>query len=406
MNYICLDTNTWIYLANGTEPVRLLHFIEKQIQKGNITVLLPKIVKTEWDNNKEMKVMQGSINYFKNIRLEFDKILKLLGDNNQHDVLNFLIDEENNDQDDLIQIIEKFKQKKASLTKAVSRNITLIDNIFKYHSQLIEIEDHIHMKAGYYALERKAPFKSKNSFADALILFSLLDYVKKNCIEDSMFISYNISDFCEKKTANSIEIHPDLIQEFETAKCRYYRFVGEAINTIEEIITKEELDLIEYLQNEYEPEYCDVCSEMNDRLSTVSFYKHSLIDERIVKEIDMSQLEFDFDTNYTTEPTNKKLFSTVEVGSCEWCSTEHFICVNCNTKNVIWEGEYGDRKECEGCGLNYIIEDYNDWEENKPSYIIPKETVTCEKCGEEFEEEDMIENLCADCEEGYSYGDK
>lgn len=406
MHYISLDTNTWIYLANGTEPVRLLYFIKEQILKGNIILLLPELVKTEWDNNKERKVMQGSLNYFKNIFEEFDKILRLLGDNEKSDVLNFLLVIKD-DSADLRRAIEKFKQKKESLKNVVTKNIELIDDIFQNHSKIIKIRSEDYMKAGQYALEKKAPFKAKNSFADALILFSLLNYVEVNSIENSMFISYNTNDFCEKKTDGTISLHSDLIHDFEVAKCRYFRIVGEAINTIKEIITKEELELIEYLQNEYEPEYCNICSEMHGKLSTISFHKHDLKDERTLTKNDDLQLKINFGDEEENIIKNliKTNHTTIDVGSCDWCNTEHFICINCNTVNSVWDEEYGEKKECKGCGLNYLIEDYDYWDETKPCYIIAETKLICEKCGEEFEEENMSENLCLNCEEKYFYGD-
>ncbi len=40
----------------------------------------------------------------------------------------------------------------------------------------------------------------------------------------------------------------------------------------------------------------------------------------------------------------------------------------------------------------------------KIEYTVPKSKDTCQKCGDEFDIEDMIENLCIDCENVYSYG--
>ncbi|MEA5406045.1 hypothetical protein VB776_24110 [Arcicella sp. DC2W] len=68
MHYISLDTNTWIYLANGTEPVRLLHFIKQEVERGNITILLPEIVSSEWDLHKDKTVRQGSIKHFNDVQ--------------------------------------------------------------------------------------------------------------------------------------------------------------------------------------------------------------------------------------------------------------------------------------------------------------------------------------------------
>ncbi|RYX87541.1 hypothetical protein EON73_01205 [bacterium] len=80
MHYLTLDTNTWIYLANGTEPVRLLTFIKQEMDKKNITLLLPEIVVKEWDKNKDKAVKQGGLKHYKDVNEALDRIQKLLGD--------------------------------------------------------------------------------------------------------------------------------------------------------------------------------------------------------------------------------------------------------------------------------------------------------------------------------------
>ena len=62
----------------------------------------------------------------------------------------------------------------------------------------------------------------------------------------------------------------------------------------------------------------------------------------------------------------------------------------------------------QGCGLTYFVKITTDRKgmiEDKV-YIIPKKTLICEKCGGEFEEDQMIENICIECENEYSYGEK
>ena len=91
MHYITLDTNTWIYLANGTEPVKLLHYLNSEVEKGNIKILLPLQVVTEWENNKEKNVKQGSLKHFGEIKEALDRLLKLLGEKGEKDILKFLL---------------------------------------------------------------------------------------------------------------------------------------------------------------------------------------------------------------------------------------------------------------------------------------------------------------------------
>ena len=407
MYYITLDTNTWIYLANGTEPVKLLNFIKQEVEKENITILLPEIVIKEWEVNKDKAVRQGSIKHFNDIENALERILKLLGDKGEKDVLSFLI-EKKDDGDYFKDFIENFKKKKSEIEGAVSNNIKVIDDLFRNKSTVIEIKNDIYIKCGKYALEKKAPFKFKNSYADALILFSLLDYVKTESIKNSIFISYNTDDFCEKKDKKRL-LHPDLVEEFKEANCHFYTIVGEALNTVKkDILSKEELDLIQELQNDSnwnnDIEFCLACQENNDKMSEVYFGGPiEIIDERLKNKVDLRSVKNDFFLD--SEPVFDIPYTkTIEVGNCDWCDTEHFKCIVCGELNAIWQNEYNEDKECEGCGLTYFIKRKYDRKGIEDiEYTIPNNTIKCEKCGEDFNKEDMIENLCINCENEYSY---
>lgn len=409
MHYLSLDTNTWIYLANGTEPVKLLEFIRQEVERGNIKIILPEIIITEWQRNKDKEVKQGGLKHFKDVTDSLDRILRLLGDKGERDILSFLIDEKD-DKEYFLDFAKRFKQKKIEIEEAISRNITMIESLFNHGStELIKISDAVMLKAGEFALANKAPFKKKNSFADALIILSFIEFVKSNSIEGALFISYNTEDFCEKKDGEK-NLHPDLIPEFVETKSNFYRLVGEALNTIEkDILSKEELELIrefqEEAQNEHDIDYCDVCHEMNDRFNEVYFgHPVDLLDEREQRQTDVKQL------NLYTEKEQKEqkpvpLYDKIEVGFCSWCNTEHFHCVSCGTLNAIWDNEYNERKECTGCGLPYLIEKgYEGSGMEETTYLLLDDKETCAKCGEQFLGDGSGTNICSKCEDEYSYG--
>jgi hypothetical protein len=253
------------------------------------------------------------------------------------------------------------------------------------------------------ALAKKAPFLKKNSFADAVIMFSFLEYVTANNIEDSLFVSYNTDDFCEKKDGKKL-LHPDLVPEFTSAKATFYHIVGEALQTIkEDIISKEELELIRDLQDEDEgkSERCVVC-EQNDRYSLVYFGETELLDERTFKNIHpkISQ-QNSLDLGEEFEPTFENALTSIWTGRCDYCNTEHFLCAKCGSLNEILDQEYNERKACEGCGLDYLIEVEDD-EIGMPietSYSILKPIKQCRYCGDEYDEDEFQqdEDICNDC---------
>lgn len=405
MHYITLDTNTWIYLANGTEPVRILNYIQNEVEKGNITILLPKVIVKEWHKNKDFAVKKGGLKHYKDVNDSLEKIAKLLGNNPKDESFNFLFSEKT-EKDDLKELIKKFKTKREDVEKAISGNIEIIDDLFKHETTIvIEIETKILLKAAEFALDKKAPFHSRNSFADAVIFFSFTDYVLTKEIEGAWFITYNTADFCEKNE-NRKEIHSDLLPILTEGKSKFYTIVGEAINTIEkDIISREEIEYIKRKQEEAERKvyYCEPCEEFNNRFNEVYLKKIELIDERSnIQNVDPNQHFFDYASPHNSN-VPKAMYASIEVGTCSWCSTEHFKCCNCQTLNAVWEGEYNTDKACEGCGIIYFIDTSDDYENIGENYIyrIPSDSPKCESCGEEFNPERNGNNICSKCEDEY-----
>lgn len=413
MHYLALDTNTWIYLANGTEPVRLLTYIKQEVDKNNIVILLPEIIVTEWESHKDKTVIKGSIKHFNDVSEALDKILKLLGDKGERDVMSFLLDEKD-DKDYFKDFIDNFKKKRKEIEDAIKENIKLIDDLFKHKSTIIiKTEDDVYIKSGKFAIEKKAPFKNKNSFADALIVFSFIEYVAKESIEGAIFVTYNTEDFCEKKEGKKY-LHPDLEPDFTKSKSLFYTILGEAMNTIkEDIVSKEELEWIKELQEEAErdgnTDYCEICANNNSWSNEVYFGKPKrLFDERIgIQIFNPNQIEFEFSKVLEKTPPTK-YYKKIEVGHCSWCNAEHFKCVDCGSLNALWDNDYNERKECDNCGLPYYVDTTNDNEKIGEGHIyrILKDNEICEKCGNEFEDLGNKSNICENCESEYSYGEK
>ena len=407
MHYISLDTCTWIYLANGTEPVKLLDFIFEESGKGNISIIVPRVVIYEWEKNKINTVERGAIKHFRQIIEELKRVSRLLGKKGERPKFSFLIEEED-DNEYFEEVIEKIKNKREDVKAAIQENINKIDEIFKNPSTIvIEIKDKVKLLAGQHAMERKAPFKEKNSFADALILFSFIDYVTQENIEGASFVTYNTEDFCEKSNGKK-DLHPDLEPYFKKSKSNFFRIVGELLNTIKkDIITKEELEWVKKMQLEAEiyqdVEYCQECFEMDKRPSELHFGEPiEIFNERKFDQLDPNQMEFAFAKDMQKK-IPEEIISTIQVTKCDYCGTEHFKCQKCNTVNAVWDHEFNSKKECEGCYLPYFIDTSSDYENIGEGYeyrIVKdyiKDYVNCEQCGEEFAEDDISAGICQQC---------
>jgi hypothetical protein len=401
MHYLALDTNTWIYLANGTEPAKLLNFIQSEADKGNIKLLVPQIIIKEWNANKEKAVKKTTALHFNNVLDALERIIKLLGDKAERAKWEFLLNDEHKKELEnagyFKDVCEKVKAQRKHIENAVAENIRTIDELFNHRNTVvIDISDQVIIKASQLALEKKAPFGKKNSFADALIFFSFIKYVRDNSITGAFFITYNTDDFCLKKD-NKYVFHPDLEPELLGSGSKFYQWVGEALKTIEnDIITNEELELIaeaqEYKHTREAIVYCDVCDEMNGWKNEVHFH---------YTPTDL------IDTRHEKHKSKGEQYRKVYTGGCSWCNTEHILCVKCGTAVAFWDGDYDKPKECEGgCGLIYLIDTSDDRENAGFDYVymLVSETSVCEKCGEDFIVEELHSGICNSCEDEYSYG--
>lgn len=308
MKHVALDTNSWIYLADGTEPKKFLCFLVNECREGNLEILVPKVVLDEWNRHKNNNTvtLRG-----KKLSDELKKTIEDIIDINKK--VRFVSSK--NHESELKEFSGSFEKNiSREFEEAVMDNVTIIDELFKNDAIILPTKNKLYKKAGKYALQKKAPFGSKNSFADALIIFSFLDYLRSKKIKNAMFISKNHKDFCEMKNSKK-ELHSDLKEEFEKANCKYFIYVGAALKTINKDITnEEELRFIEELHNDYSEQsicFCSVCSESHDSVAQVFFGTFTELNDRRV----LSSIKFE----------------KIEIGDCDWCGSEHFKCVSCNT---------------------------------------------------------------------------
>jgi nucleoid DNA-binding protein len=389
INYISLDTCTWIYIVNGTEPVSHLNFIKQELDKGNLRLILPKMVIEEWNRHKNDTVKKGTLKFFKETLLSLKRLAKLVGEELEEPFWAFL-KEEKKDGDDFKGLIEKFQAKKKQIEESVKSNIETVESIFK-HSNTIIIEDtdKIKLKASELAISKKAPFIKKNSFADAIIVLSFIEYVKDKSIEGAKFISYNTDDFCKKENGKT-ELHPDLAPFFNDTKSEFYKIVGEVLNTIKEnIVSEETLQLIKERQEDiFDDDYsCEECDGNREGYGNVVAFWN----------------EIDIVNEYDDTHQNSK-YTTASVGSCEWCSALHIKCPKCDCVTCLSEYSFDENIECEGgCGITYFVDTSEDYEfiGERTIKIIDHRIVKCISCGVDFIDENCTET-CDKCESEYN----
>jgi hypothetical protein len=402
MYYISLDTNAWIYLANGMEPVKLLHYIEAQVAKGNITLIVPELTIEEWQRNKSgikvgvLKELNSATDHFKRITRAITQ--------RTADAFEFLftsMDLARIEEDYFDNITKNILSNKAKLEEVIDQNILSVEKLFQHENTVrLPTTDLSKLQSSELALQKKAPFIKKNSFADAVILMTFCNYLKERAIESGIFISYNSEDYCLKENGHKI-LHPDLQPFLDEIKAKFYTVIGEAINTIEKVLTNEELARIKEVQEEWDDHYCEVCEE-NRRHSELFFSEPFAIDNEndIPEAVDYdTEIPFVDAEKIAAKPND--LVKTIQMAQCSYCGTEHYLCQKCGSVNCLWDSMYNTRIECAGCGSPYYFDQKYDYRDGGALEIrVPADKKICQGCNNDFDKL-SDSGLCSECEEKY-----
>jgi hypothetical protein len=226
MIHLVIDTCVWIELCNDllSEVRQKLTWL---IEQKKVLLLLPSIVIEEWNRQKSKVLAERS----QSVRGKI-KNAKTISEYLSPDLADHL-------EEMLTTIDDEFIEKTASAP------IREIEHLFAVPTTVVlNASDRAKVTAAEYALAKKAPFRMKNSMADALILLSATEYIISNGIKDSIFVSGNTQDF--SSTSDKAKINEDLKDLFEAPRMKYFTNIGLAINEVEsDLVSSETIKVIE-----------------------------------------------------------------------------------------------------------------------------------------------------------------
>ncbi len=324
MNYLILDTNIWIYLANGyvnpkvhdneqTHSTLLNRLIEK-FKSGEIQIVVNDIIIQEWDRNKEAKetLIQRYENLITNNEKHFMSIGTDLG------------------KADRKRLKRLHKHYKDHLKKKIQTNreqIDKLDQILKHEAVKAPITSSNKSKVTDWAIAKKAPLhKNKNSSADALIIFSSIDFLVDkidNIYNHAIFVSNNTDEFCESK--DSSLLHSDLKDEFARIGLELETHLGKALDLSDNIA---ELIQDNLRQIEEDSVLCQspFCNGSDYEIYSSVYLSKDIKVKREAKKFDPNQLSFDFEKEYLPQSSKDEF---TEYGECVICATGHIVCPDC-----------------------------------------------------------------------------
>lgn len=364
--YLILDTNTWIYLANGNDPKtnkykngyhrKLFEGLEYLLRIGKVTILTNKIILDEWTRNRP-KALALASSLENKLKSDFDhlkSIQKVLGTSFDNEFAG------------IFDAYENIMKAQISDSEA---HVSDIEKLL--HSSVnVELTKDTMALVTEWAIEKKAPFKGdkKNSSADAAILFSAIEFIKKQAMDysegeskivysKSLFVSGNKGDFSSHQ--NELSIHEDLAPELQAVEMEFFLSLPEALNRVQPNLF-DHLEIAK-MQKEFDDfwdyiEYCRVCDPDEDyaHLNIIDFTEVREIEIKTIAKPDPNQLKIPFPSFSVDLTHSAQNLVSIELGRCEFCNGLNIRCLNCGAILGV-HSESGQIVQCD-CGINFQID--------------------------------------------------
>jgi len=280
---LLIDTCVWLDIAKTSKGEEILNLLSEFIERNEAIIILPEIIISEFDRNKERIVADAG----KSLSSHFKKVKEMVAEHADQDSKQHILAQLN----DIDKKIPTFGEN-------AFQSIVRIEDIMK-NAEIIDVSDEIKLRATQRAIDKKAPFHlSKNSIGDAIIIESYNYYKIQNTAQEFnlMFITHNVNDF-SLKNGNQKLPHEDLADIFDSSKSQYFINLPEALNSINPDL----VDEIEY-ENDWDFEFrsfseiLEIEKELEQKIwYNRHKYREHLIKTGKVKLIDRN--EFDIKTS-------------------------------------------------------------------------------------------------------------
>ncbi|ETF00526.1 hypothetical protein W822_22540 [Advenella kashmirensis W13003] len=255
MHLVMLDTCVWLDISSKKAELPMLTALEHLITDGVIKILLPDLVRTEYERNKD-KVAEASRKRLTSECKLVRGVIEAFGGRGKQAALD---------------AIDDVNHKLPILSEANFASANRVIELFRSASE-IPISDAVKIKAAERAIAKLAPFhKNKNSLADAILVETFQEFRKRNLedYESFRFVTHNVNDF---SGTDHREPHPDFSNIFDGKNSIFFNSTAQAIADL--------LDLEEF-QDEHGFAWEDqtrglqeILSEMDELVDKVWYNRH------------------------------------------------------------------------------------------------------------------------------------
>lgn len=204
MIYLTLDNNIWIYLfEDAWKEQNPLDLLEHWSDEGHISFLLPEVIYHEWSIKKEEQ--KNSLK--KKLHEFFNMANEILPSD----------------------FVRRFKTPE-NISQIIDKQFSRIENLLNSKTFKIVITEEVKNRIYEDGLKKLAPLHRKSSTADAVLVYSLINFAENNQNNEFFFISNNVDDFCSKE--NKDEIHTDLKDDFNKNNIQFFRNINSVIKDL------------------------------------------------------------------------------------------------------------------------------------------------------------------------------
>lgn len=215
MHLLMLDTCVWLELSSKKSELPILAAIEYLVTQGVVRLLVPNLIKAEYEGNKDRVANQTRRRLSQECKLVADIVESFGGPNKQ----------------EAIDVISDVKHRLPMLAEANYMTINRVETLFA-SAVGINVSDTAKLKAANRAILKPAPFhKSKNSMADAVLVEMFDEFRRENLAEyeSFRFITLNHTDFSD---SDHRKYHPDFADIFSQQSSLFFLTLNAALTDL------------------------------------------------------------------------------------------------------------------------------------------------------------------------------
>lgn len=264
---ILVDTCVWLDLAKDVNQKQLLEVLEELDRQKKIQLIIPRIVRTEFDRNKSRVAKEGLTSLSAVFKRTKDAVAKF-GDPRQ--------------KQKILRQLNDLDHKIPRLGEVANESIARIEKLLN-NSEVFEPTDSIKLLAAQRAIDNLAPFhRDKNSMADAVILETYIAALNQSNPKDRLFfITHNVKDFSSNGGDVNLP-HKDLEMLFSKIKSVYFIKLSEALKRIDKSLVSEVM-----IQNEWAEEprsFSEIAESIGEMIDKVWYNRHQNLRYKVEKE--------------------------------------------------------------------------------------------------------------------------